>query len=516
MDQGDDTMYDCMLPTIANFNANQQLALETAMRYRVSGIIGPPATGKTRILVELIKLYHRLYPEHKILVTAVTHVAVDAIFKQLMDTARNHGLAEKVTRFYGNPRIVADMLKDPEDVQSLGEAHIGSRCVALAGKDGVSAKSAYMAGWLQMKKSKRIRAARAEDRCWVEQHNWLKRRVLATTSVLFSTSGALRSEELCADGGSWGASLCIIDEAGSAKPVDILQVLVAMNITAQRFVFAGDPSQLGPCILSETAQEIWRPSWFTSFEQSSFPITHLEIQYRSHDRLYEPTSKVFYSDKVISSRRTSAGTAFLQSLSLEETCSFFALGRRYDVNSFRGFFDVSYCKQNRKENGGYSNQGEVMVVSALVTLLIRRLHIPPRRIAVLTGYRAQSRLLEQEAHRSGWSEVNVKSVDSVQGAEYDIVIISLVRSKGGAGFMGEKGRANVATSRAREALYFVGNWHFWSSMAAGDRKIWAKKVVERHYMTDILSKHDEAYFQDTGHDFIQMGIKACNESSLSS
>lgn len=41
-----------------------------------------------------------------------------------------------------------------------------------------------------------------------------------------------------------------------------------------------------------------------------------------------------------------------------------------------------------------------------------------------------------------------------QGTEHLIMILSLVKTKGTPGFIGNKQRTNVATSRQKEALYF--------------------------------------------------------------
>lgn len=53
-------------------------------------------------------------------------------------------------------------------------------------------------------------------------------------------------------------------------------------------------------------------------------------------------------------------------------------------------------------------------------------------------------------------------MDTSQGDEFDIVIISLVKTEGRSGFTGGLERANVAVTRCKAARYFVGNWDFWS------------------------------------------------------
>lgn len=56
-------------------------------------------------------------------------------------------------------------------------------------------------------------------------------------------------------------------------------------------------------------------------------------------------------------------------------------------------------------------------------------------------------------------EIIITTVDSFQGLEADIVILSLVRSNqfGSIGFLAEENRICVALSRARYGLYVIGN-----------------------------------------------------------
>ena len=58
--------------------------------------------------------------------------------------------------------------------------------------------------------------------------------------------------------------------------------------------------------------------------------------------------------------------------------------------------------------------------------------------------------------------IEVNTIDSVQGREADVVIFSVVRSnpKGNAGFLKEFRRVNVALSRAREVLIIIGDHSF--------------------------------------------------------
>lgn len=86
------------------------------------------------------------------------------------------------------------------------------------------------------------------------------------------------------------------------------------------------------------------------------------------------------------------------------------------------------------------------------------------RVSILTPYKEQCRVLEHEltstfGSRKAWTHaIEVASVDTFQGRESDVILFSCVRSgRGGLGFVKDLRRLNVALTRARHALYIVGN-----------------------------------------------------------
>jgi superfamily I DNA and/or RNA helicase len=74
-------------------------------------------------------------------------------------------------------------------------------------------------------------------------------------------------------------------------------------------------------------------------------------------------------------------------------------------------------------------------------------------IGVVSPFRAQVVLLRKRLQDTG---VAVDTIERFQGGERDIMILSLVRSHGGA-FVFDDRRFNVAITRARRKLIFVAN-----------------------------------------------------------
>lgn len=82
------------------------------------------------------------------------------------------------------------------------------------------------------------------------------------------------------------------------------------------------------------------------------------------------------------------------------------------------------------------------------------------RVAVITPYRAQCLALRQKLKEYSFSDVltvEVDTVDAFQGRQADIVFFSFVRTSGPANFYADERRVNVAISRARDAVYLVGD-----------------------------------------------------------
>jgi hypothetical protein len=92
------------------------------------------------------------------------------------------------------------------------------------------------------------------------------------------------------------------------------------------------------------------------------------------------------------------------------------------------------------------------------------------KIGVICMYGEQVRQLVKKVNSLSWARtllekriLKIDTVDSYQGKENDIVILSLVRSNqyGNEGYVSSENRANVSLSRAKEALFIVGNQEMW-------------------------------------------------------
>jgi superfamily I DNA and/or RNA helicase len=118
--------------------------------------------------------------------------------------------------------------------------------------------------------------------------------------------------------------------------------------------------------------------------------------------------------------------------------------------------------------GSYANQEESMAVLKLIQKIAAR-NVPgwdsSDKLRIITFYNGQVALLRNLLSKRGYGKVTVASVDSSQGSEADVVIISFVRSSSkqgvrhAAGFLSDDRRINVALTRARHQLICVGDAH---------------------------------------------------------
>jgi len=114
------------------------------------------------------------------------------------------------------------------------------------------------------------------------------------------------------------------------------------------------------------------------------------------------------------------------------------------------FYDTAGCEYFERvqaegdgDEGSKCNENEVSVVKAWVDRLVSA-GVLPSQIAIITPYQAQVTLLSNLMRPLYGLDIEIGTVDGMQGREKDAVIISLVRSneKREVGFLKDKRRLN--------------------------------------------------------------------------
>ncbi|KXN82375.1 DNA polymerase alpha-associated DNA helicase A [Leucoagaricus sp. SymC.cos] len=475
-------------------NPSQKEAIKFCLESpEVACIHGPPGTGKTHTLIEIIRQLTAVTPANskpqRLLVCGASNLSVDNILERLLALpAQGKSEKLKVTRIGHPARVMAhqgildntlevqatrsDQAVLAKDVKNELEATLN----ILSGK-GKGSKGKAPRGAERKKLWEEVKALRKEYR---QREGGVVKSVLSEAQVVLATCHTSGGRQLQ----NYEFDVVIIDEATQA-----LEAVCWIPIfKAKRLILAGDPMQLPPTIISidkkkkdKPKKDVKQPSnpppmakpvlkpprtlettLFDRLEQmySSRIKKMLEIQYRMHAQICEFPSETLYSSKLQS--HESVASHLLDDLpnaSLDSEEDAKELLRTPVV-----FFDTSGCEYFERvdsadrDEGSRCNENEATVVGNWVDKLINA-GIVPSQIAIITPYQAQVTLLTSSLRPKYGPELEIGTVDGMQGREKETIIISLVRSNDTreVGFLKEKRRMNVAMTRARRHLCIVGD-----------------------------------------------------------
>ena len=267
----------------------------------------------------------------------------------------------------------------------------------------------------------------------------------------------------------------IIDEA--AQCVE-LSALIPLKYGSVKCILVGDPKQLPPTVLSQSAARYgYDQSLFVRMQQSHPGDIHLlDMQYRMHPHISMFPSREFYEKRLVDG----ADMAALRRQPWHASTVF---------SPYR-FFDVKGVQTKGAKGQSLVNVQEINVAMQLYERL-RTDHRScdfRRKIGIITPYKAQLfRLRDTFASRYGpdISEIiEFNTTDAFQGRECEIIIFSCVRASptGGIGFMTDIRRMNVGLTRAKSSLWILGN-----SQALVQGEYWSKVVDDarkRNLYTD--------------------------------
>ena len=419
-------------------NEIQRQAVRFALSARdVALIHGPPGTGKTTAVVELIR--RAIRRGEKVLACAPSNLAVDNIFERLL------AVGEQAVRLGHPARVMADLRAHTLDL--LVEEHPDVRLARKLVKEAMGLFR--QAG--RYTRAKPAPGARQESR--QEARNLLgdARRleaeavehILDTADVLCATTTALDSDVL----GRRRFDLGVIDEAcQSTEPGSWVPLL-----WCDKVVLAGDHCQLSPTLVSqEAAAEGLGVSLFERLMAlfSGSIARQLIVQYRMHRAIMDFPSREFYG------ARLQADPSVCEHV-LANLPGVVASGSTQLPIEFIDTAGASFDEEVEPDGVSRLNRQEAALVCRKVQGLLN-CGVAAGDIAVIAPYAAQVRLLREQLPVPG---LEIDSVDGFQGREKGAVVISLVRSNSRAeiGFLQDVRRMNVAMTRARRKLLIVGD-----------------------------------------------------------
>jgi len=447
---------------------------------------GPPGTGKTRTLVEIVR--QRVARGERVLCAAPSNTAVDNLGVRLAELgvkAIRLGHPARVSPELASLTIDAQIAKDGaydlarewrDRARAIRKQAMGIDPSKAGGRDAIAQRRAEArALWSE---------ARGLDRDAAREIQNAERAIVDRAQVVLATCVGCENPLL----GDRTFDCVIVDEATQA-PDPLLFIALGRAKVA---VLAGDPAQLGPVVIGGGATEAVLGS--TAFERliaSGSPSVMLEQQHRMHEAIMTFPSRMTYAGKLRASPLVAGHSlddigvrpdpARTRPVWLIDTAGKDWLEQRTDfdpggsLNNMPAFsFDPSTF-----------NSGNAERVAAEARRLISR-GLAPSDLAIIAAYSAQARRLRDLMKEERAAGLEVGTVDGFQGREKEVVIVDLVRSNdhGEIGFLSNIRRMNVALTRARRFLLVVAD-----SATLGDHPYYARFIE----YVDELDAHGSAW-----------------------
>lgn len=380
---------------------------------------GPPGTGKTTTLIEAV--VQKIKSGDRILMTAPSNAAVDNFARGLIDAG------VKILRVGNTLKVDAAIfpftsigrMQNSTEQKNIKRLKIQAeefRKMALQYKRSFG-KAEREQRSLLFREMKKIRKEIRDIRDHFDGKLYEKADVILGTPI--GLKNFLPKDAIF--------DTLFFDEGGQC--VEPLAWLIFPF--AKTWVLAGDPFQLPPTVLSAEAV---KKGFNVSILEKAFDkcenVHFLDTQYRMRKSIADFSSRYFYNNELQTPENQN------------------------DIGQHAVFYDTAgtgFEERSGKDGASLINEGEL----DLVHKIIDANKFIDNELAVISPYSGQV----QQAKELLSANVRISTVDSFQGQEKKIVIISLVRSNSDAiiGFLKDYRRMNVAMTRAKEHLIVIGD-----------------------------------------------------------
>lgn len=424
-------------------NASQREAVLLALgESRPVLIHGPPGTGKTTVIAQLVE---RLVEQGKrVLVSAGTNTAVD--------------------------NILLHLAKAGVDFLRLGHLEVDSPLRRRLSPEQIGRQVARDLGLSEPSVDRIAQRLRTVPVVAGTAHRCIRSHAMQAIKRLSGGPGRQVGPPVPFD-------VALVDEATQlVEPLALGVVLLA-----RRFVLVGDRCQLPPVVTADEARTAYvrespdeaakrmnlRGLDFTLFERLTgrTPEVVLEVQYRMNRQIQELSNRLYYDGMLIphpevSNRRLSLLHAALRDLPGE-------LVARWDPKR------PLVWETLEGTDSGRCNPVEVKAVCETIAALFLSKVVEPEfasQIGVISPFRAQCFAIRQALGEVLGKEtarlIEVDTAERFQGREKEVIFVSLVVSTW-SDFVMDARRLNVAFTRARSKLIVFGPLQVISGYLAG-------------------------------------------------
>ncbi len=429
-------------PLDRDLTPDQHTAVARALgATRCALVLGPPGTGKTRTLSELVR--QSIARGERVLVTAASHTAVDNLGERLV------AAGVPLVRL-GHPARVAASL-EARTLDALVEATEAYKTARGWSRQAEAARRTIikrvargaLRGHEKREAFAEVRSLMRDSRAYLRD---AQRGIVASAPCIAATASGADSRDLDDE----RFDLVVLDEATQVPDTVALSAI----LRAPRLVMAGDPHQLPPTVIDEGAIALGLGSTFFERAASRAPegvVTTLRVQHRMHEALMAFPNAQTYGGVLIAA--PAVAHARIEDLP----------GIAGDVERAGPFVLIDTAGCGFDETGSADDPSTVNPAQADRTAAeVRRIlarGVAAIDVGVITPYFAQVRALRDRLAPELAHGLEVSTVDGFQGREKLAIVVDLVRSNpdGAIGFLGDRRRTNVAITRAKRLLVVVGD-----------------------------------------------------------
>ena len=434
---------------------SQALAIDNSLRRRVSVIRGPPGTGKSSTIVELVAMtihaYRKAGGTKKILVVAPTNNTTQDLVCKLAETV----MPEK-----GRPLDTSWLVSRSFSTQVTEVAEPNTVNSKAVSKRPVSVGTGDLRHWerlrrLHTKMNKPQVLTYSEEKDYKAMHKKMVKRVVDESEVIIGTPTQAGLKVL--EDKTFG--LAIIDEAGL---VEELLAYIVMALGPDQLVLVGDENQMKA---RQAAAEVEKlgvmPIFHRAVQDLSLNPATLVEHWRTSEMGIRPVNQTFYKglltvDPDVSRAREADLT-------------------RWDFlkDPRKPMMWIDCEGSERKEPGENStrNDEEARACAEAARLVVQKSKggVLPKDIAIVVSYKAQVDAVTKALTRKGPGSdaeigldlhgVAVGTTDKWQGGERKVIIVSTTRTRRNlkGDFIADPGRLCVMMSRHTHACIVIGS-----------------------------------------------------------
>lgn len=506
-----------------NLNTSQKEAINFAINESAITIIhGPPGTGKTYTLIELIKQL-TFNNDEKVLVCGPSNISVDTILERLSpifneeevdtDKKKSRRAAKKSTSPGKNPeklirighpaRLLGSNLQHSLDILSKTNYATGSNDNKEILKDIEKDISDTLGKVKKCRNYAERRALWSDLKAYKKELRVRERKIvqdlLVGAKVVLSTLHGAGSYELTSlykeptlnfDHDHPLFDTIIIDEVSQSLEPQCWIPLVN-HLGCKRLVIAGDNMQLPPTVKSKddldalmrklNIKDAVADLELTLFDRlirdhngSQFKKL-LDTQYRMNEDIMRfPSNELYDGNLKAHDSVRSLTLEDLPSVKPTDDTSIPCVWYDTQGGNFPERVSDDDSRAMAESTGSKYNDMEVLVVEQHLQNLLQA-GMAPADIGVISPYNAQASLLKKTLQLSQLDGIEVSTVDGFQGREKEAIIISLVRSNPNReiGFLADRRRLNVAMTRPKKHLCIIGDLELMATSGKKYLKNWS-------------------------------------------